>query len=81
MTDIDDVDGFSRSFGGKPQHGNQYDGLTFYNYTKGSYEGCGSKAESWQILSPVKNDSHGVLHMNQGKPYFQYQLLSSCKRY
>lgn len=64
MTDIDDVDGFSRSFGGKPQHGNQYDGLTFYNYTKGSYEGCGSKAESWQILSPVKNDSHGVLHMN-----------------
>ncbi len=64
MKDVDDVDGFNMSFGGKPHHGDKYDGLTFFNYSKGEFKGCASKAENWQILSPVKNDSHGVLHMN-----------------
>jgi hypothetical protein len=64
MKDIDDIDGFSISMGGYPHHNDKYDGLTFYNYTKGALKGCASKAEEWQILSPVRNDSHGVLHMN-----------------
>jgi hypothetical protein len=64
MDDADDIDGFNRSFGGKPHHGDKYDGLTFFNYTKVPYVGCASRAEDWQILSPVRNDSHGVLHMN-----------------
>ena len=64
MKDEDDVDGFNKSFGGIPHHGDKYDGLTFFNYTKENYKGCAQKAEDWQILSPVRNDSHGVLHMN-----------------
>jgi hypothetical protein len=64
MKDTEDVDGFNRSFGGKPHHGDEYDGLTFFNYSKGQYKGCASKAEEWQIISPVRNDSHGVLHIN-----------------
>ena len=64
MSDPDDVDGFNISMGGVPHHGDKYDGLTFFNYSKGEYKGCASKSEDWQILSPVRNDSHGVLHMN-----------------
>lgn len=64
MSDVDDIDGFNRSFGGKPHHGDKYDGLTFFNYSKAPHQGCASMAENWQILSPVRNDSHGVLHIN-----------------
>lgn len=64
MSDVDDIDGFNRSLGGMPHRGDKYDGLTFFNYSKASYLGCASKAEDWQILSPVRNESHGVLHMN-----------------
>lgn len=64
MKDIDDIDGFNISMGGIPHHNDNYDGLTFFNYSKGEYKGCAVNAENWQILSPVRNDSHGVIHMN-----------------
>ena len=64
MKNADDIDGFNQSLGGKPHHGDNYDGITFFNYTNKSNTGCASKAEDWQILAPVKNGSHGVLHMN-----------------
>ena len=64
MENPEDIDGFNISMGGEPHHGDRYDGITFFNYTSGDKKGCANKAENWQILSPVKNDSHGVLHMN-----------------
>lgn len=64
MESSDDAEGFNKSLGGLPQHNNNYDGLTFFNYSKGGKPGCGEKAEAWQILSPVRNDSHGVIQMN-----------------
>ena len=64
MESIDDVDGFSRSMGGIPHADGKYKGLTFFNYTKGDSEGCACHAEDWQILAPVRNHAHGVIHMN-----------------
>lgn len=64
MRDADDVDGFNRSMGGVPHHGDRYDGITFFNTTKDDRKGCAKNAENWQILSPVRNDVNGVLHIN-----------------
>ena len=64
MESIEDVDGFSKSMGGVPHSDGKYKGITFYNYSRGEWTGCASYAENWQILSPVKNQAHGVLHMN-----------------
>lgn len=65
MTDENDLDSFNRSFGGDPHHGDKYDGYTFFNATRNGKAGCARNAENWQILSPVRNEAHGVLHMNQ----------------
>ncbi len=64
MDNPDDIDGFSRSLGGEPHRGDKYNGLTFFNYSFKDKIGCAGKAENWQVLSPVRNDSHGVLHIN-----------------
>lgn len=64
MQDIDDVDGFSISMGGVPHHNDRYDGLTFFNLSKGKSLGCVTHAEDWQVLSPVRNKCNGVLHLN-----------------
>lgn len=64
MESIDDVDGFSRSMGGIPHADGKYQGITFFNYSKGDSKGCACHAEDWQILAPVRNRAHGVIHMN-----------------
>lgn len=65
MDSIDDLEGFNRSLGGVLQKSGQYEGITFFNKTRGlEHLGAASKAEDWQILSPVRNGSHGVLHIN-----------------
>lgn len=64
MKDVDDAEGFNVNMGGVPHHGDSYDGLTFFNASSGNKPGCAQNAENWQILSPVRNDSHGVLHIN-----------------
>ena len=59
MKDADDVDGFSKSFGGRKHTS----GVTLYNISKDGGK-CAELAEKWQIIAPVKNDTHGILHMN-----------------
>ena len=63
MKNIDDIDGFNQSLGGNLHQSGKYAGDTFYQT---SHKGgkCAELAETWQIIAPVKNDSHGVLHMN-----------------
>jgi len=54
MSDADDQEGFDRALGAEfGQYG------TFFNI------GCAKKAESWQILAPVKNMPQGVMNMNR----------------
>ena len=64
MESVEDIDGFSRSMGGIPHATGKYQGITFFNYSKGDSKGCAFHAEDWQILAPVRNHAHGVLHMN-----------------
>jgi len=63
MKDIDDIQGFDKSLGAKIEK--QY---TNFN-TGGLFgiakdQGAGSKAENWQILSPVKNSPDGTFGIN-----------------
>lgn len=53
MKDVDDIDGFDKSLGGKIT-----DNGTYFNL------GCAKYAEDWQILAPVRNMPHGVININ-----------------
>ncbi len=63
MKNTEDVAGFCRSLGGCPQSS----GMEFFNDSIGKTDKsdcCVSKVEDWQVLCPVRNDSHGVLNIN-----------------
>ena len=63
MKNADDIAGFCKSLGGDPQPS----GIEFFNDSIGSpdvSDCCVAKVENWQILCPVRNDSHGVLNIN-----------------
>lgn len=63
MKDVNDVAGFCKSLGGNPQTS----GMEFFNDSIGKADKsdcCVSKVEDWQVLCPVRNDSHGVLNIN-----------------
>ena len=63
MNGVDDIDGFSQSFGGVKYTRGKYCGDTFFSTSsKGGH--CAKLAEKWQIIAPVKNGIHGILHMN-----------------
>ena len=63
MNDIDDIDGFSKSFGGIKHNSGKYCGDTFYSTSLNNGQ-CAKLSERWQIIAPVKNNTHGVLHIN-----------------
>ncbi len=75
MKNTKDVAGFCRSLGGNPQPS----GMEFYNDSIGKTnieDCCVSKVEDWQVLCPVRNDSHGVLSINHmiHEKYRRYML-------
>ena len=49
-----DVGGFDRSLGAKDYNGNRYFNI-----------GCAQSVENWQILSPVRKLTHGVMAINR----------------
>src|SRR5207248_2800525 len=51
----DDEPGFEQSLGGSASNG-----WTYFNRGQTS-----SKAESWQILSPVRGEAHGIADLNR----------------
>lgn len=67
MKDQDDIQGFDISLGarinGKYTNFNT-GGIKFKDYEIPKEHGAGSKAENWQILSPVKNSPDGTFGIN-----------------
>lgn len=57
---VDDVSGFEQSLGGTPYN----NGIFFWPGRNGESGACG-KVEDWQILSPVRNEPHGVEAINR----------------
>lgn len=66
-----DIEGFDKTLGGMP-----WNNLRFFNF------GAAEKAESWQILSPVRSGAHGVPDLNRliHKQFRQEMIDASRKR-
>ncbi len=56
----DDIAGFNASLGGEA-----WNDIHFFNPRKGEQLGAAERAESWQILSPVRSAAHGVPDLNR----------------
>lgn len=63
MSNVDDIDGFNRSLGANIVK-SEKNSAAYFNKTQNGEIGCAKAAEDWQILSPVKNNTHGVLNIN-----------------
>jgi ATP-dependent exoDNAse (exonuclease V) alpha subunit len=61
LSSLDDEAKFEESIGGSDYNGNMY----FWPAREGKNPGAASKAESWQILSPVRAAQHGVDALNR----------------
>lgn len=55
LNDIDDIEHFNLSLGSTEKNAR---GFQYFN------KGCAVKAESWQLLAPVRNMPHGVINLN-----------------
>ena len=60
LQDATDAAAFEQTLGGAP-----YAGRNYFWPTTGSREGAATRAEAWQILSPVRNLPHGVDALNR----------------
>jgi len=54
MSDSEDIQGFQASYGGQP-----YGGHVYFNISSAE------RAESWQVLSPIRGDAGGVNELNR----------------
>ena len=56
----DDETGFEESLGGSP-----YGEAVYFHPGRDGQPGAAAKVESWQILSPVRGQAHGVVDLNR----------------
>lgn len=72
----DDIAGFDATLGGEP-----WNDLRFFNPRRGDKPGAAEKAESWQILSPVRSSAHGVPDLNRFiHKQFRQSMIDSSRQ-
>lgn len=76
VDDLDDARGFGVSLGGE-----RFGNSVYYNAKWKDKPGAASKAEVWQILSPVRGLTHGVTEINRLiHKQFKSQTITSARR-